>query len=227
MACPLFLGLTWDSGTFLFLLVNAVKLLNEKYFIFSLLQQQRCRSEQPWGLCSCSLEAAAGVGLEPRSSCPGAGGCRDGGSGPAGQQAELTHVCNLLLQQADDPPLAFHHLDVAVGHGSATTGTMGMVAPTHPWGWDAVSLAWARRDTPAARAMAVTGDPQSAGFSLGFSPYSQQHPGHEEEEEGVLHQVLLDPGQPGDVGAGLLHQLCPDVHGLVDGFQPLEGATGF
>lgn len=29
-ACPLFLGLTWDSGTFLFLLVNAVKLLNEK-----------------------------------------------------------------------------------------------------------------------------------------------------------------------------------------------------
>lgn len=167
-ASPLFLGLTWGSGTSLFLLANGVKLLNEKYFIFSLLQQQRCRSEQPRGTCSCTFEAAALVGLEPGSSCPGAGGCRDRGSEPTRQQAELTHVCDLLLQQADDPLLASHHLDVEVGHGSATTGTMGMVAPTGPWGWDAAPLPWARRDTPSARATAVTVGPTECG--RGFQP---------------------------------------------------------
>lgn len=35
--------------------------------------------------------------------------------------AELTHVGNLLLEQADDPLAASHHLDVEVDHSSATT----------------------------------------------------------------------------------------------------------
>lgn len=36
-------------------------------------------------------------------------------------RAVLTHVGNLLLEQADDPLAASYHLDVEVGHNSATT----------------------------------------------------------------------------------------------------------
>lgn len=42
-------GLTWHSGAPVSLLVNRVKLLNEKHLIFSFLQHQRQRSEQHWG----------------------------------------------------------------------------------------------------------------------------------------------------------------------------------
>lgn len=44
--------------------------------------------------------------------------------------AELTHVDNLLLEQADDPLAASYHLDVEVDHSSATTA-----------GWDGGSQA--------------------------------------------------------------------------------------
>lgn len=42
--------------------------------------------------------------------------------------------------------------------------------------------------------------------ALGSGPYSHQGHGHEEQEAGVLQQVLVDPGKPGDVGVGLLQQ---------------------
>lgn len=42
-------SLTWGSGTPVSLLVNGVKLLNEKCLIFPFLQHQRHCSEQQWG----------------------------------------------------------------------------------------------------------------------------------------------------------------------------------
>lgn len=47
--------------------------------------------------------------------------CRDGGS----EHTELTHVGNLLLQQADDLALPSQHLDVEIDDGPAMTGVQG------------------------------------------------------------------------------------------------------
>lgn len=115
--------LTWDSGTeSVSLLVNAVKLLNEKYLIFPFLQHQRQCSEQQWGggvalLMGPEPELAV-LGLDQAMKQPGWAG------------AVLTHVDNLLLEQADDPLAASYHLDVEVDHSSAMTA-----------GWDGGSQA--------------------------------------------------------------------------------------
>lgn len=45
---------------------------------------------------------------------------------------------------------------------------------------------------------------RAQGSALGSGPYSHQGHRHEEQEAGVLQQVLVDPGKPGDVGVGLL-----------------------
>lgn len=104
------------------LLVNAVKLLNEKYLIFPFLQHQRQCSEQQWGgrvalLMGPEPELAV-LGLDQAMKQPGWAG------------AVLTHVDNLLLEQADDPLAASYHLDVEVDHSSAMTA-----------GWDGGSQA--------------------------------------------------------------------------------------
>lgn len=45
---------------------------------------------------------------------------------------------------------------------------------------------------------------RAQGSALCCGPYSHHGHGHEEQEAGVLQQVLVDPGKPGDVGVGLL-----------------------
>lgn len=121
---PFHAGLTWDSGASLSLLINGVKLLNEIYFILPFLQQQRHCSEQPWDVL---LHARGGSAVRARTRIRRSQGwtrawnSQDCWDCP-GQHAELTHIGNLLLQQADDPLLASHHLHVEVDHGSATTG---------------------------------------------------------------------------------------------------------
>lgn len=61
---PFHAGLTWDSGASISLLINGVKLLNEKYFILPFLQQQRHCSEQPWDVL---LHARGGSAVRART----------------------------------------------------------------------------------------------------------------------------------------------------------------
>lgn len=93
-----------------------------------------------------------------------------------------THVADLLLEEADNLPLALHHLDVEVGLLTAD-----------------VCQGWASQEPRGGRSQGPRHSQQRADTRCRWGR--------------CLHQVAVDPGQPGDAGpaspGGALHTFLP------------------